>query len=61
MLNLNDGHKCGGMFCIQTKAFDCVDRGIFLNKLEYYGIRGTAINIIESYLIDCTQPVAVSS
>ena len=36
----------GGLFCDFSKAFNCVNRGILLDKLDYYGISGIANKLI---------------
>ena len=42
-----------------AKAFDTVDHNILLTKLDYYGIRGIALDWLHSYLKDRTQRVVV--
>ena len=56
---LDDKYMVGGIFCDLTKAFDCVDHDILLGKLEYYGIKSNALNLIKSYLKDRYQRVAI--
>ena len=43
-----------------AKAFDTVDHNILINKLDYYGIRGTALKWFESYLTNRTQKVCIN-
>lgn len=37
-------------FCDLSKAFDCVDHNVLLEKLTYYEVRGSSIKIFESFL-----------
>ena len=43
-----------------SKAFDTLDHQLLLQKLNYYGIHGTALNWFTSYLSGRTQYVVVN-
>ena len=43
-----------------SKAFDTLDHEILLYKLDYYGIKVSAISLLRSYLTNCKQYVEFS-
>ena len=55
--SLNENHITLGISLDFSKAFDTVNFQILLHKLNYYGIRGTALTWIENYLFNRCQHV----
>ena len=59
--NLDKGLSSCAIFLDLAKAFDSVDHRILLKKLDYYGIRGKALQLFESYLDSRSQYVKVNN
>ena len=56
---LNNKITVGGIFCDLHKAFDCVNHGTLMSKMEFYGIAGRTGNLIKSYLQNRYQRVVI--
>jgi len=53
--HINNNHYSCLAFLYYKKAFDTVCHNILLQKLDHYGIRGVANNLITFYLSDWKQ------
>jgi len=56
---MNIGLPVRGIFSDLEKAFDCVNHGILVDKLEFHGISGKFLTLIQSYLRDRNQRVLI--
>lgn len=56
----DDSQDAIGVFCDLSKAFDCVDHQTLSLKLNHYGVRGKALSLLKSYLLNRTQKVQIN-
>ena len=57
--NLDKSRPTIAVFLDLAKAFDTVNHKLLLEKLYYYGVRGTAYNLMKNYLSGRTQFVKI--
>jgi len=56
---MNNRLSVGGIFCDLEMAFDCVNHGILVDKLEFNGISGKFLTLIQSHLRGRYQKVII--
>jgi hypothetical protein len=60
LVAMSSKQMVGGIFCDLQKAFDCVNHGVLLEKLKFYGVTGKFYNLIKSYLDGRYQKVTIN-
>ena len=54
-------HFAIGLFIDLSKAFETINHEILLQKLEYYGVRGSSLSFFRNYLKDRKQFVQLGN
>ena len=57
--DMDKDHVSGLVFVDYKKAFDLIDHGILLSKLEAYGVASKELLLLENYLNDRRQSVVM--
>ena len=57
--HLENGNIPSAIYLDLSKAFDILNHSISLDKLKFYGFRGTSINLIKHYLSNRKQCVEI--
>lgn len=57
--NIQNNLYTVGVFIDLSKAFDCINHNILINKLSNIGIRGSALSLFDSYLRNRSQCVCI--
>jgi hypothetical protein len=58
---MNNGFSVGGIFCDLEKAFDYVNRGIIVDKLEFSEISGKFQTLIQTHLTGRYQNITIGT
>ena len=53
--SLDNKGSAGALLTDLSKAFDCLNHGLMIAKLDAYGLDYTSLKLINSYLINRTQ------
>ena len=59
--SLENNNYVLNIFCDMSKAFDCIEIPILLDKLNHYGVRGIPLAWIEDYLSGRSQKVQLGN
>ena len=59
--SLDNKGAAGALLTDLSKAFDCLDHGLLIAKLEAFGLDYPSLNIINSYLSNRSQRVKINS
>ena len=57
---MEQGYQVDAIYTDFSKAFDRVDIQLLLHKLKYYGVIGSILSWIRSYLTHRTQVVSIN-